>query len=291
MPRALFASAFVSLSGAVVAAAGGPVDGSVLSADGVPIRYHFEGSEDPAMVFVHCWSCDRHLWDAQVAAFAPRHRVVAIDLAGHGESGRNRKDWTIEAYGADVRAVVERLNLRSVILIGHSMGGPVIVEAARNMSSRVLALVPVDTLTNVEEKQKPEEVDAFLRPFEADFKATAAKFLRDYMFVPTTDPKLIETLVTKTVAAPPEIAIPSLRNTWLYDAAAALREIKAPIRALNGDKYPTNLDGARRQAPQFEATIMKGVGHYLMLEDPPRFNQLLGAIVDGLSPAGARKGR
>jgi pimeloyl-ACP methyl ester carboxylesterase len=60
---------------------------------------------------------------------------------------------------------------------------------------------------------------------------------------------------------------------------------------LNGDKYPTNLDGARRQAPQFEATIMKGVGHYLMLEDPPRFNQLLGAIVDGLSPAGARKGR
>lgn len=270
---------------ALLLAAGAPpvVDTTVPSADGVPIRYHAEGAGEPALVFVHCWSCDRHLWDGQVPFFAARHRVVTLDLGGHGESGRGRKDWTIEAYGADVRAVVEALDLKGVVLIGHSMGGPVIVEAARRMPARVAALVPVDTLTNVEEHQTPAEIDAFLKPFEADFKGAAARFLRDYMFVPTTDPKLIERIVTETQAAPADIAIASIRSGWLYDEAKGVDAVKAEVRALNGDKYPTDVAAARRHAPGFEVTIMKGVGHYLMLEDPARFNALLGGILDALA--------
>src|SRR5512144_68056 len=113
------------------------VNGVVASADGVAIHYHAEGRGSPALVFVHCWACDRHLWDAEVPVFAASHRVVTLDLAGHGESGRGRKDWTIAAYAEDVRAVVEALHLDRVVLIGHSMGGPVIVEAARKMPARV----------------------------------------------------------------------------------------------------------------------------------------------------------
>ncbi len=60
------------------------------SSDGVPIHFTDQGKGDPALVFVHCWSCDLHLWDAQVAAFAKTQRVVAIDLAGHGESLKPR---------------------------------------------------------------------------------------------------------------------------------------------------------------------------------------------------------
>jgi pimeloyl-ACP methyl ester carboxylesterase len=250
-----------------------------------------EGKGEPALVFVHCWTCDRHLWDAQVQAFAPRHRVVTLDLGGHGESGRDRKDWSIEAYGADVRAVVEKLDLGRVILIGHSMGGPVILEAARTMGGRVAALIPVDALTNVGEREKPEELEAFLKPFEADYRSTTSKFLREYMFVAGTDAGLIERIVEKSSAAPPEIAVPSLRHAFLYDAAAALRATTVPIRALNADKFPTNLEAARRYAPQFDAVIMKGVGHYPMLEDAARFNHLLREIVDGFAPAGSSKPR
>jgi pimeloyl-ACP methyl ester carboxylesterase len=286
MPILLFASTLASLPAPARGA-----DGTVSSFDGVPIRYHTEGAGEPALVFVHCWCCDRHLWDTQLPAFAPRHRIVTLDMAGHGESGRGRKEWTIEAYAADVRAVADELGVARVILVGHSMGGKVIVEAARTMASRVVGIVPVDAWTSVGEREKVEDVDAFIAPFEADFKTTAAKFLRDYMFVPTTDPGLKQRLVDKTAASPPEVAVASLRQSLLYDLGAALREIEVPIHALNTDKYPTRLDAIRRYAPQFEATIMSGVGHYLMLEDPPRFNRLLAEVVGGLPAADAARRR
>lgn len=257
-------------------------EGVTRSSDGVAIHYHVEGQGSPALVFVHCWACDRHLWDAVVPVFATSHRVVTLDLAGHGESGRDRKAWTIEAYGDDVRAVVEALKLDHIVLIGHSMGGPVIVEAARKMPDRVVGLVPVDTLLDVSQRTTPEQADTFLKPLEADFKGGTEKFIREYMFVPTSDKALVERVVAMAQAAPPEVALPSLRNTWLYDAEGALRDVKAPIHAINGDKFPTNLEAERKVAPQFDAVIMKGVGHYLMLEDPGRFNTLLAGILKAL---------
>ena len=92
-----------------------------ISPDGVPIYYETQGTGQPALVFVHGWSCDRSYWERQVGHFAHQYQVVAIDLAGHGESGLNRQAWTMPAFGEDVVVVVEKLGLEQVVLIGHSM--------------------------------------------------------------------------------------------------------------------------------------------------------------------------
>src|SRR5215210_55767 len=118
----------------------------VAAADGVPLHYAVQGKGEPALVFIHCCSCDRQLWDSQVAEFAKTNRVVTIDLPGHGESGLARKNWSIESFGDDVKTVVTKLNLKRVVLVGSSMGGPIALEAARRMPERVVAMVPVDTL-------------------------------------------------------------------------------------------------------------------------------------------------
>jgi len=114
-----------------VAGMGAPVDRSAVSADGIEISYRVEGAGEPALVFVHGWACDRSHWDAQVDAFSARTKVVTIDLAGHGRSGKNRASWTIPAFGADIAAVLDREDIRRAVLIGHSMGGSAIIEAAR----------------------------------------------------------------------------------------------------------------------------------------------------------------
>ena len=98
----------------------------VTSPDSIQIAYEVHGAGDPALIFVHGWSCDRSYWKGQLETFSKNFKVVAIDLAGHGESGLGRQAWTIEAFGADVEAVVEKLGLKRVILIGHSMRGDVI---------------------------------------------------------------------------------------------------------------------------------------------------------------------
>lgn len=117
-----------------------------ISADGVPIHYDVRGNGVPALIFIHGWCCDRSYWQKQMDYFAPLHTVVAIDLAGHGDSGLNRETWSMEAFGQDVAAVVEGLDLRQVILIGHSLGGTVMIAAALQLPGRVIALIGADTL-------------------------------------------------------------------------------------------------------------------------------------------------
>lgn len=262
---------------------------SVRSADGVSVRYESFGRGEPALVLVHCWSCDRHLWDAVVPRLAKQRRVVTLDLAGHGESGRDRKDWTIPAFGEDVRAVVEALGLRKVILAGHSMGGPVILEAARGLPGRVVGLIPVDTCLNVEQTNSPEEVAGLIGGFEKDYRDTAERFTRQYMFVVKSDPALVDRVAAKNASAPPEIAIPCLRAAFSYDARPTLREVRVPAHAVNADRFPTDVEANRRHFASYELTLMTGVGHYLMLEDPRRFSELLaGAVAHLLSAKPAR---
>ena len=133
--------------------AAGP--GVATAPDGVSIAYTVSGEGSPALVFVHGWMCDQTYWTAQAASFSTTHTVVTIDLAGHGESGMEREGWPLIAFGADVEAVVEGLDLDRVILIGHSMGGPVVLEAARLMLERVIGVVGVDTLQDADFKYDP----------------------------------------------------------------------------------------------------------------------------------------
>jgi pimeloyl-ACP methyl ester carboxylesterase len=245
------------------------------SGDGVPIHYTVEGRGDPALVFVHCWNCDRHFWDAQLRAFRKSHRVVAIDLAGHGESGKERKDWTIDAFGDDVKAVVDKLGLKRIVLVGSSMGGPVSLEAARKLGDKVVGIVAVDTLQDVEQKAPPEQVDKMLQDMKSDYRGETTKFISGNLFSPTTPPAVRKRVLAGATSASPDRSVAILRAAMLYDPVPALAEIHVPIRAINSDKYPTNVEANRRHIPQFDVALMKGAGHYLMLEDPDRFNALL----------------
>jgi pimeloyl-ACP methyl ester carboxylesterase len=136
----------------------------VLSKDGVSISYEIYGSGEPTLVFVHGWSCDARYWRAQLPHFYKNHRVVTLDLAGHGHSGMTRSQYTMSAFGEDVRVVTEATGSRSVILIGHSMGGSVIAEAARLMPNRVVGLIGIDTLENIEYAMTREELKKMIAP-------------------------------------------------------------------------------------------------------------------------------
>ena len=131
---------------------------TVAAPDGVEIRYETAGAGDPALIFIHGWSCDRSYWRAQMAHFAKSHRVVALDLGGHGESGFGREAWTIDSFGGDVAAVIDELGLERAVLIGHSMGGDVALAAARRLPGRIDGLVWVDTYRELGEPRSAAEV-------------------------------------------------------------------------------------------------------------------------------------
>ncbi|MFO7568582.1 MAG: alpha/beta hydrolase, partial [Smithellaceae bacterium] len=159
----------------------------VVSQDGTPISYEVSGAGEPTLVFVHGWSCDARYWRAQVAHFAKKHRVIVLDLAGHGHSGMDRRKYTMAAFGRDVRAVVDAAGGGRTILIGHSMGGTVIVEAAKLLPGRVIGLIGVDTLDNIEYPLTQKGMDNMMAPLKKDFRAGTRAFAGS-MFLPDANP-------------------------------------------------------------------------------------------------------
>ena len=252
------------------------------AADGVPLHYDVDGLGNPPLVFVHGWSCDRTYWEQQMKHFQSDHLVVAMDLAGHGESGLGRTTWSIEAFGGDVVSVVDHLDLEDVILIGHSMGGSVILEAARMMPSRVLALVAVDTFFDIETIMNRDQADQFLGPFRSDFRATTRRYVREYMFTSGTDASLKESIATDMSLAPPEVATEILASLVMYDTPTALKRVGVPVHCINSDNHLTKVDVAREYAASFDVSVLPDVGHFLMMERPREFNDLLGRTIDVL---------
>src|SRR5262245_33688158 len=147
-----------------------PVKKSVKASDGLRIACDVRGKGDTALVFLHGWGGDREYWKNQADAFASDFKVVTVDQAGHGASGTNRKEWTVEALAGDVVAVVKDLGLKRVILVGHSMGGPVALLAAKKLPGTVVAVIGVDTLQDAELKRPEEMVKSLTAGMEKDFK-------------------------------------------------------------------------------------------------------------------------
>ncbi|MFC1476152.1 alpha/beta fold hydrolase [Candidatus Zixiibacteriota bacterium] len=260
----------------------GPVVDSVASADSVMIHYEVVGEGEPTLVFVHGWNCDRGYWKYQVDEFAKTYRVVTIDMGGHGESGLGRENWTVAAFGADVAAVVNKLNPDKVVMIGHSMAGSVIIQATMLLPGRVIGLVGVDTYQELEVVLSPEQMAGMTAPFRADFVAAVDGFVRS-MFHQDADSALVDQIVTDMSAAPPEVAVSALENYISGNPAELLQEVRVPIRAINSDKWPTNLETNRKHAASFEMKLMPGTGHFVMLEDPATFNRLLHETLDELT--------
>ena len=250
---------------------------NAISDDGVSIAYEVRGEGEPTLVFIHGWCCDRSYWEEQLPHFAEKYKVVAIDLAGHGESGLDRKKWTMGAFGEDVVAVVNKLNLDQVVLVGHSMGGFVILEAARRMPKRVIGLVGVDTLQNFEEKLNQEQIDDWWAPLYANFVEGIRNVVRT-MFTPNSDSALVEKIVDDMSSAPQEVGIGALEGYIDFqnnEIIRVLQEVKAPMTCINADTYPTDVETNQHHSPAFKAKIMSGVGHFNMMEDPETFNRLL----------------
>ena len=260
-----------------------------ISADGIPIHYDVHGNGAIALVFVHGWCCDRRYWDRQVEHFAPHYTVVCLDLAGHGVSGRDRTQWTVPAFGQDIVAVVEQLGLGQVVLIGHSMGGRWIVEAARRLPTAVIGLVSVDTWANVEQTPTPEQVTARLAPFRAYFVEAMRTFVRG-TFVPTSEPTVVEHVMASMSAAPPHIGIGAAEEAWGSNRQLreGLQEVTAPKIAINNASFvTTNMEAAQRHG--IEVLLTSGVGHFVMLEEPQTFNRLLDEAVQKCLHARARQ--
>ena len=250
----------------------------VKSFDGEIISYNVFGSGDTTLVFVHGWSGDSRYWRYQIPYFSQKYRVVTIDLAGHGNSEQNRKVYSLEAFGQDVKAVVEDVNAKKVVLIGHSMSGEIVAEAARLMPERVIGIIGADSIQNVEDTMPEEQFKQMVDGFQNDFKGEVKKFIEP-MFGKKIKPELKKWIINDISCEPSYVAISTFKEyvTKFENKGIAniFKEVKVPVRCVNADLWPTNPEANRKYMSSFDVTIIKGAGYFVMLERPDEFNKNL----------------
>lgn len=247
----------------------------VLSLDGVPIHYKTSGEGDFSLIFVHDWCCDMSYWDKQFPTFGVYYKAVALDLAGHGKSGMERKKWTIEAFAQDVIAVVEKLNLSNVIMIGHGLGGPVILEAANRMPERIIGLVGVDSFKDMYmQSHRSEEHRAFVDAWKSDFVPQMQAYIRDNYFSDWTEDPLRRRIILDMSKAPAQESIAMLEELLAYDGTDALKSLKAPIYCINSNAHVASYVSVRNNASFFDLVFQSSAGHFPMMENPKFFNRL-----------------
>lgn len=259
-----------------------PSVGKTLSADKVEIVYNSQGSAETAVIFIHGGFADRSFWVNQMKPFAPKYHVIALDLAGHGESGKNRKKWDIFGFARDVRAVIEKEKISRAVLVGNSLGGPVALETALLVPDKVLGIVAVDTF-QVIVNPPPGYFQQQALAFRSDPTGTMRKMVSQ-LFHKDVDPSLyaqVEKKMLKNTTL--KMAADLMEFFATYDQVEAARKVPHPIRCINGDLMSTQVEKNREIHPDFNAVMLPHTGHYPMLEKPELFNSHLEKILSEIT--------
>lgn len=248
---------------------------------GSKIAYSDSGEGDTTLLFIHGWGINRGYWDQQLTFFKDRYRVVTIDLPGYGASGRAARSWGPETYAQDVDSVVAALALRNVILIGHSMSGATVVESGLRHPGGFLGIVGVDNMKDVDQELTPEmqkNWTMFYQYARTNFKAAISGGI-DQLFAPTTDSLIRKRVTQDILSSDTTLTMDVLEKMDQYPFAAKLPTLKQPVHLIESAYVPTDTAAFRKLGVRYVFYDMGNVGHYPMLENPKRFNQILQAII------------
>jgi pimeloyl-ACP methyl ester carboxylesterase len=255
---------------------------SAATVDGIKLYSSSTGTGPATLIFVHGWTCDASSWDAQVPAFAKKYRVVTLDLPGHGRSGSPADGkFSVDLFARAVEAVRVESGADKVVLVGHSMGAPVIRQYARLYPQHVSALVAVDGPLDMRafgggggargEGPPPMTGPDGLKNREAAIRG---------MFTPNT-PAAVQQHVLKMMLAAPE-ATAGGAMAAMFDPALRKDDVMPmPAYAIYaGTNNQRDANDVKKVLPKFESTRVEGTGHFVMMEKPEEFNRLLTAYLD-----------
>jgi len=246
-----------------------------ITSNGVKLAYDERGSGSPALVFIHGWTCNRSFFAPQVEHFAKRHRVVSVDLRGHGESDKPQGPYPVSAYAADVAHVIAELKLGKVIAVGHSMGGIAVLQLAAAHPDRVAGIVMVDPAPLTFPPELRGAIEGMVAAIEAGNREPQRQFIEQHLFLPTSDKALVKRVVEVMTSGPAHVAAGAMKGILDFDGVAAAARCNVPALHLAATP-PLNPPHLMSQwMPKVVNGWTVGAGHFNQLEASEQVNSMI----------------
>jgi pimeloyl-ACP methyl ester carboxylesterase len=246
--------------------------------DGSKVHYKVLGSGQPTLVLVHGWTCNLGFWKRQ-ASLAEQMRVVLVDLPGHGRSDKPERTYTMELMARALDAVLQDAKIDKAVLVGHSMGTPVVWQFSRLYPEKTQALIAVDGSFRSRFKSQEERDRWASRNQGSDYKTAMASRL-DGLIGTTAAQELRDEIKAEMLKTPQHVA--SSCAYEMTDPKVYLREppIGVPVLGVYTSQWPGDYKPAISAfIPKLDYRTIDGTGHFLMLERPDAFNDLVRAFL------------
>jgi pimeloyl-ACP methyl ester carboxylesterase len=246
-----------------------------LTRDGVKLFYEETGNGGPPLLLVHGWTCNHTHWAAQVAHFAPRHRIVTVDLRGHGQSDAPQQEYSMQGFADDLAWLCGELGLDRPVVIGHSMGGIVtLVMAARHpdvVRAGVLVDSPFPPRISGEDRLGPVIVEMS----KPDYLDYASNFIGT-MFSPEDNADRCKTILAGMLATPQHVLVGAMRANSKVDTLAEADTIEQPMLVISAG-YMSFSDPSllKTRFSKFRFGQTVGSGHFNMVEVPEQVNAMI----------------
>ncbi len=254
---------------------------------GVNIDYQDSIKGDTALIFVHDWCLNKSYWSHQWQYFQSRYRVITFDLPGFGKSGKNRAEWTVEEHGRDISALVTQLNVKSVIIIGHSTSSAIAVESAIQNKRSLLGLITIETFTTSQTQAEPISSKTSAGDFglaSGPAKRLSRRKMMEYVnnlfFSKRTTPLIRKKVLDDMARTSARVALNCLEHIRKYPLSSKLKELDEKVYVINGEMSQTDLTQLYASNVPFEFTIVPKTGHFPMLEQPQALNHLLDHVLE-----------
>ena len=248
---------------------------SHVTRDGVRLFYTDAGVGEPPLLLVHGWSCDHTYFAPQFGHFSTHHRVVAVDLRGHGQSDQPEQDYTIAGFADDLAWLCGALGLRKPVVIGHSLGGAIALELAARHADLPVALVLLEAPI-VPPAALRAAVEQLLPAFRApNYREAQQQFVGQALFLPSDNPLRKARIVEAMSATPQHVMVSALEQLFAWDGAAAAQAARVPVLNLSAAQPPNDNARLSELCPQLVHGQTVGAGHFHQLEVPDQVNAMI----------------
>jgi pimeloyl-ACP methyl ester carboxylesterase len=246
-----------------------------LTRDGVALAYEEAGQGDPPIVLVHCWTGDHSFLEPQIRHFSERHRVINVDLRGHGESDKPRQEYTVAGFADDLAWVCGQLGVERAVIVGHSMGGNVALEVARRHPDLARAIVMIDSCIIAPAALVPA-LASMGEGLRGPDHLEVVKQIVEGVSLPTDDARRKAWMV-KVMSAVPQLVASSAFDGHIlnWDGEAAAAACKVPALYIGAASPLSDLERLRAACSQLVVGQTVGAGHFNNQEVPEQVNAMI----------------